>query len=79
MILQSRCKFSVKAALRRAVISQKMVISIGNGVLKANDPNTLSQFGGGITLTDNWARGVLKLGYTKRNHWKSQTFCLILS
>ena len=38
-----------------AVISRKIVISIGNGVLKANDPNSLSEFGGGITLTDNWA------------------------
>ena len=36
------------------------VISIGNGVLKANDPNSLSEFGGGITitLTDNWARNL---------------------
>ena len=32
-----------------------MVISIGNGV---NDPNSLSEFGGGITF--NWARRILK-------------------
>ena len=46
--------------LTRVVVSRKMVISIGNGVLKANDPNSFSEFAGGITLTDNWARGVLK-------------------
>ena len=44
-----------------------MVISIGNGVLKGNDPNSLSEFGGGITLTDNWFRGVLKsMDWAKR-------------
>ena len=37
-----------------------MVISIGNGVLKANDPNALSEFGGTITLTEDWARGILR-------------------
>ena len=44
--------------LTGAVISPKMVISIGDGVLKANDLNNLSEFGGGITFTDNWTRGV---------------------
>ena len=34
--------------------------SIGNGVLKANDPNNLLESVGGITLTDNRARGLLK-------------------
>ena len=46
--------------LTRAVISRKMVISIGNGVLKTNDPNNLSEFGGEIMLTDNWVRRDLK-------------------
>ena len=53
--------------LTGAVISRKMIISIGNGVLKANRPNSLSEIGGGITLTDNWARGVLKsMDWVKR-------------
>ena len=53
--------------LTGAVISQKMVISIGNGLLKVNDLNSPSEFGGGITLTDNWARGVLKsMDWVKR-------------
>ena len=39
-----------------------------NGVLKTNDANSLSEFGGGITLTDNWARGVLKsMDWVKRS------------
>ena len=46
--------------LTGAVISRKMVISVGNGLLKANDPNSFSEFGCGITLTDDWARGLLK-------------------
>ena len=36
-----------------------MDISISNGVLKANDPNTLSEFGGYITLTDDSVRGIM--------------------
>ena len=39
--------------LSRAVISRRMVISIGNGVLKASDRNTLSEFGGTVTLTED--------------------------
>ena len=37
-----------------------MVISIGNWVLKAKDPNNLSEFVGQITLTDDWSRGILQ-------------------
>ena len=37
-----------------------MVISIGNGVLKSNDPKTLSEFGGQITLTEDWTRSTLQ-------------------
>ena len=46
--------------LSGAVISRKMVVSIGNGFLKTNDPNTLSEYGGHITLIDNWARSILQ-------------------
>ena len=53
--------------LTGAVISWKMVISISNGVLKTNDPNSISEFDGGITLTDNWARGVFRsMDWVKR-------------
>ena len=43
-----------------AEISRKVVISIGKGVLKDNDRNTLSEFSGHITLTDNWGRAILQ-------------------
>ena len=44
-----------------------MVISISNRVLKANDPNTLSGFGDHITLTNDWARGILQsIDWVKR-------------
>ena len=42
------------------MISPKMVISIGNGVLKANYPNSISEFDGEITLTHNCTREVSK-------------------
>ena len=42
------------------VISRKMVIAIGTGVIKANCPSKLKEFGGHIALTESWARGVLK-------------------
>ena len=57
----------VGVRLSGAVISRRMVISIGNGVSKANDPNTLSEFGGTITLTEDWARGILRsMNWVKR-------------
>ena len=37
-----------------------MVITISNGVLKANDPNTLSEFDGHITSTEDWTGGILQ-------------------
>ena len=43
-----------------AVISQKMIVSIGTGLLTAKDPNTLSEFEENVILTDTWVREVLK-------------------
>ena len=43
----------IRTRLTGAVISWKIVILIGNGVLKANDPSSLSEFGGEIMLTGN--------------------------
>ena len=50
--------------LSGAVISEQVVISIGHGVLKANDPNTLSEFGDHITKT----------GSMQKDYWKNWTF-----
>ena len=41
--------------LAGAVLSRKMAISNGTGVLKANNFNSLSKFGGNVVLTDMWA------------------------
>lgn len=44
-----------------------MVISVGNGMLIGNDPNSLSEFGGGIKLTDILTRSVFKsINWVKR-------------
>ena len=42
------------------VIPRKMAIAIGTGVIKANCPSKLKDFGGNIALTESWARGALK-------------------
>ena len=66
-LVQKINKVIVGVRLSGAVISRRMVISIGNGVLKANDPNTLSEFGGTITLTEDWARSILRsMDWVKR-------------
>ena len=53
--------------LAGAAISQKMVIAIGRRVIKANNPSLLLEFEGSVTLTENWARGVLKnMNWVKR-------------
>ena len=53
--------------LTGGVISRKMVIAIGNGVIKANSPSSLKKYGGHIELTDGWARHVLEsMKWTKR-------------
>ena len=57
----------IRMRLTAAVISGKIVISIGNGVLKANGRKSLPIFGGGVTLIDDWARGVLEsMDWVKR-------------
>ena len=50
----------IEVRLLGAEISRKMVISIGKEVLKASDSNTLSEFGGHVTLRDNWGRAILQ-------------------
>ena len=42
-------------------ISRKMVNVVGTGVIKANCPLKLKDFGGHIAATEGWARGALKL------------------
>ena len=50
-------------------VTQKNVIAIGNWVLKARYSEMLEENGGSITLTAEWARGVLKsLDWVKRRY-----------
>ena len=37
-----------------------MFMPIETRVMRANNPNSLSEVGGNVILTDMWARGVLK-------------------
>ena len=50
-----------------AVISRRLVIAIGKGVVKSNNPTMLMENGGPLELTEDWARGVLK-----SLEWKSE-------
>ena len=53
--------------LTGGVISRKMIIAVGNGVIKANLPSSLKKYGGHIELNDCWARHVLEsIKWTKR-------------
>lgn len=49
------------------VINRRQLINIGTGVLRANKPEMLKEFGGTIELTEGWARHVLKsMNWSKR-------------
>ena len=57
----------VGSRLAGTAISRKMVIAIATGVIKANDPNILREFGGSLELTGCWACSVLKsMDWVKR-------------
>ena len=44
-----------------------MAVAIGTGVVKANEPKILREFGGSLELTEGWARNVLKgMDWVKR-------------
>ena len=49
------------------VISRRMVIAIGNDVVKPNNPDVLKMYGGHIELTEGWARNILNsMKWSKR-------------
>ena len=49
------------------VINRRQILNIAKGVITANNPNILKEFGGTVELTDRWARGILtKLNWSKR-------------
>ena len=58
---------TVESRLAGTVISRKMVVRIGTIVVKANEPQILSEFGGSLELTEGWAQNVLKgIDWVKR-------------
>ena len=40
-------------------INREQILNIVKGVVRANNPNVLKQFGGSLDLTDCWVRNVL--------------------
>ena len=59
-MLQKTRDVIIGSRLAGTVISRKMVIAIGTGVIKVTEPNILEEFGGSLELTESWARNVLK-------------------
>ena len=48
-------------------ISRRIVMAIGNGVVRSNSPTLLKENGGSLELTEDWAREVIKsMNWTKR-------------
>ena len=57
----------VGSRLAGTAISQKMVIAIATGVIKASNPKILREFGESLELTEGWARSILKsMDWVKR-------------
>ena len=50
----------IGSRLASTAISRKVVVAIGTGVVKANEPKILREFGGSLELTEGRARNVLK-------------------
>ncbi|MCH2406248.1 MAG: hypothetical protein MK200_08665, partial [Nitrosopumilus sp.] len=60
VLMQKVKDIIVGTRLAGCVVNRRQVICIGRGVIMANDPNQLQDFGGDLNLTEGWARGVLK-------------------
>ena len=57
----------IGSRLAGTVIYRKMIVAIGTGVVKTNEPKILRGFGGSLELTEGWARNVLKgIDWVKR-------------
>ena len=41
-------------------INGHQLVRIATGVVRANNPNLLKEYGGDLVLTDKWAKGVLE-------------------
>ena len=56
------------------VINRKQIINIAKGVVRANDPNTLKEFGGTIELILNSKRNYLQTIETGRDYLEKNNF-----
>ena len=59
-ILKKIKDIALGTKMARGVINRRQLISIATGVVRANNPNLLKEYGGDLVLTDKWARGVLE-------------------
>ena len=50
---------AIRTRMAGGVINRKLILNIAKGVVKANNPSCLKEFGGTLDLTDRWARNVL--------------------
>ena len=49
------------------VINRRQIVNIAKGVVRANNPDILTEFGGTVELTNRWARSILSdLNWSKR-------------
>ena len=49
------------------VINRRQIVNIAKGVVRANNPDILTEFGGTAELTNRWARSILsELNWSKR-------------
>ena len=49
------------------VVNRRQLINIGKGVVRANDPHLLKEFGGHVDLSKDWAKRIFKkLNWKKR-------------
>ena len=56
------------------VINRRQIVNIAKGVVRANNPDILKEFGGTVELTNRWARRVLSdLNWSKRNGTTGKT------
>ena len=46
---------SIGSCLARTVISRKMVVVVGTGVVKTNEPKMFREFRGSLELTESWS------------------------
>ena len=66
-ILKKLIDVIIGSRLAGTVISRKMVVAIGTGIVKTNEPKILREFGGSLELTEGWARNILKgMDWVKR-------------